>query len=116
MATNRLAALVAPQLLPKDKRGGSLCLHVCSDSALCCWQPCLPAQALSKDERRGAPIFAVIDQPGKSIKDKGYLWIEVRLLLCWGPCGLQCVCPAAVLRREHNVGWPHTALRRATDA
>lgn len=39
-------------------------------------RPC-PAQALSKDERRGAPIFAVIDQPGKSIKDKSYLWIEV---------------------------------------
>ena len=38
----------------------------------------MPSQALSKDERRGAPIFAVIDQPDKHIKDKGYLWIEVR--------------------------------------
>lgn len=36
-------------------------------------------EALSKDERRGAPIFAVIDQPGKSIKDKSYLWIEIPL-------------------------------------
>ena len=39
---------------------------------------CPPSQAVSKDERRGAPIFAVIDAPSKKIKDKGYLWIEAR--------------------------------------
>jgi hypothetical protein len=39
---------------------------------------CLP-QAVPKTDRAAAPIFAVIDAPGKTVKDKGYLWIEVRL-------------------------------------
>ncbi len=51
--------------------------------------PLLPSQALSKDERRGAPIFAVIDQPDKHIKDKGYLWIEVGpLIYLWALVGV----------------------------
>lgn len=35
-------------------------------------------QATTRDDRRRAPIFAVIDTPGKTIQDKGYLWIEAR--------------------------------------
>jgi hypothetical protein len=42
--------------------------------------PCL-AQSVSKTERAAAPIFAVIDAPDKVVKDKGYLWIEVRMWL-----------------------------------
>lgn len=36
-------------------------------------------EAVPKPERAAAPIFAVIDAPGKKIKDKGYLWIEIPL-------------------------------------
>ena len=40
-------------------------------------------QSVSKPERAAAPIFAVIDTPGKVVKDKGYLWIEVGAASCW---------------------------------
>ncbi|EFN59064.1 expressed protein [Chlorella variabilis] len=36
-------------------------------------------ESVSKPERAAAPIFAVIDTPGKVVKDKGYLWIEIPL-------------------------------------
>ncbi len=53
---------------------------------------------MPKPERAAAPIFAVIDAPGKTIKDKGYLWIEV------GSC-------QAVPGGRQIRGQPHTCTR-----
>ena len=35
--------------------------------------------AVPKPSRSAAPIFAVMDVPGRRVKDKGYLWVEVPL-------------------------------------